>query len=137
MTAYIASVILNGMEAAALRGTPRLLIVEDDVMIRRSLARCLHGRYDTRSVGCANDALTLLRRERFDLVLCDVHMPETSGKELFGMVESEMPEQASRFVFLSGVVDHWDREEPFLSKPVSKQELESTLEGVLAKHALP
>ncbi len=40
--------------------------------------------------------------ERFDVVLCDLIMPEMSGTELFGEIRARYPDQASRFVFMSG-----------------------------------
>jgi signal transduction histidine kinase len=40
--------------------------------------------------------------EPFDVVFCDLMMPEVSGMELFARVSERCPEVASRFVFMTG-----------------------------------
>jgi CheY-like chemotaxis protein len=51
----------------------------------------------------AAEALARLRSgERFDIIFCDLMMPEMSGMELYEMLERELPEVAKRVVFLTG-----------------------------------
>jgi CheY-like chemotaxis protein len=54
----------------------------------------------------ANDAADALARvkagERYDVILCDVMMPQMSGKELRAELLRVAPEQAERMVFLTG-----------------------------------
>ncbi len=42
--------------------------------------------------------------ERFDVILCDVMMPEMSGVEFYQKLQAIAPEQAARVVFVTGGV---------------------------------
>lgn len=60
----------------------RVLIVDDDPGLRQSLGLLLRGEgYDAVSEGSAARALELARSQAFDLILCDVRMPEMDGLE--------------------------------------------------------
>jgi putative nucleotidyltransferase with HDIG domain len=62
---------------------PRLLIVDDEEMIRTTLARSLGSAgYEVEVAESGAAALALLQRERFVVMLCDVRMPEMSGLDL-------------------------------------------------------
>ncbi len=78
--------------ARALDGR-RLLVVDDDSAVRDSIAEILRAE-GAHVVEAANgrDAVDRLRKERFDLVLSDVVMPEMDGYELFQTARREAPE---------------------------------------------
>jgi chemotaxis protein histidine kinase CheA/ActR/RegA family two-component response regulator len=62
---------------------PCILIVDDSVVVRRSLSRKLNtAGFDTREAGNGMIALKLLRSQDFAAVVTDVDMPEMSGLEL-------------------------------------------------------
>jgi len=42
--------------------------------------------------------------QKFDIVFCDLMMPEISGMEVYEKVVAEYPELAERFVFMTGGV---------------------------------
>jgi DNA-binding response OmpR family regulator len=59
-----------------------VLIVDDDVLLRRSLALELEqAGYHTSTAACAEDALALAQRTRPDLILLDVGLPGMDGLE--------------------------------------------------------
>ncbi len=61
----------------------RVLVVDDDPYVRKSLSRLLEQQgYDTACASDAADARRLLEDEAFELLLCDVRMPRESGLEL-------------------------------------------------------
>jgi DNA-binding NtrC family response regulator len=63
--------------------TTRILIAEDDSTFRGFLRTVLRGEgYDIREASDGDEALALLRRESFDLVLSDLRMPGMGGLEL-------------------------------------------------------
>lgn len=68
----------------------RVLIVDDDPGLRQSLGLLLQGEgYEVVSEGSASRALERAGSESFDLILCDVRMPEMGGLEfLRGYQES-------------------------------------------------
>ena len=69
----------NGMRASR-----KILIVDDDPSLRRSLAEQLerHGEFAVLPCENAATALTVIRREPFDAVLLDVVLPDMNGREL-------------------------------------------------------
>jgi len=87
--------------AAALGG--KLLVVDDEPMILGALRRALSSEYNVTCVGDGRKALERLRAgERYELILCDLMMPEITGMDLFAEIEKLDPEQAARMVFVSG-----------------------------------
>lgn len=80
-----------------------MLIVDDEIGIARGLARLLRrdGHYvDTASNG--RQALARLEARAYDLILCDLRMPELDGPGLYHALESRQPDVLQRFIFLTG-----------------------------------
>src|SRR5450759_4171633 len=91
---------------AAARGTETILMVEDDDGVRRLACHVLEPLgYSVLCAESGGQALDLARdhREKIDLVLTDVVMPEMSGRE----VERRLAEagHAARVLFMSGYSD--------------------------------
>ncbi|MGC4086700.1 MAG: response regulator [Polyangiaceae bacterium] len=81
----------------------RVLIVDDDETVAGALRRVLSAEHDLVCVDSAIRALELLTQgESFDVVLCDLLMPQVSGMELYREVQQVLPLQAERFVFTTG-----------------------------------
>lgn len=84
-----------------LRG--RVLAIDDDTMVLHSLRRIL-GR--THHIECEERAVAALARiqagEEFDIILCDLMMPEMTGVAFCTALEAVSPLQAQRLVFLTG-----------------------------------
>jgi signal transduction histidine kinase len=80
----------------------RILVVDDEPMARRMLARTLRG-HAVVAVASVDEALaTLGAVPPFDLILCDVMMPERTGLEMHAEVTRRWPELLARLVFMSG-----------------------------------
>lgn len=77
------------------QSTHRLLVVDDEPAIRRLILRLLafegHPRDSMAEAGSAEEALALLQRERFDLVLTDFRMTRMSGAELLAWLREHQP----------------------------------------------
>lgn len=109
----IARVVLPTLEAtladnplgAATEGAERprrVLVVDDDPHVLRSLTRALARDFAVASARNGREALDLVRAGRaFDAMLCDLMMPELSGIELHELLERDDPELAKRTVFLT------------------------------------
>ena len=81
----------------------RVLVVDDDVQIAACLSRMLSKHHDVHVVTLASGALDALSRgPAFDVVLCDVMMPDVDGIQLYTTVQRNLPEMAKRFVFMTG-----------------------------------
>ncbi len=134
-------------QAMATHGLPRcrVLIVDDEPEIRRALRRQL-GR--THAISMSSNGREALQRfamgERFDVVLCDLLMPEVNGMELFHELEQQYPEQADRVIFITGgatseaaqafVENHRDR---VIGKPFTPVAIEAAMRGVVRFSSVP
>jgi CheY-like chemotaxis protein len=119
----------------------RLLLVDDDVLVARSIVRLLE-EHVVEVVTSGKAALQCLldRGPAFDLVFCDLMMPDMTGMDLFEEIERSKPSLAERFVFISGggvtdrcrqfIAHHQSR---VLSKPIDRR----AIKRVLAEHIAP
>ncbi|MBX7080645.1 MAG: response regulator [Nannocystaceae bacterium] len=85
-------------------GTPgglRILVVDDEAMIGESVRKALAEQQVT-VVHSGGEAIAACDRVAFDLVLCDLMMPGISGIDVYETVRQRHPDQAARFVFMTG-----------------------------------
>ncbi len=81
----------------------RLLIVDDEQGIREVLQAILETRgYIITSAGNGIEALDCLKRDRFDLVISDMCMPEMDGERLYEALHERHPTLAKRMLFVTG-----------------------------------
>src|SRR5262245_45861423 len=79
----------------------RVLLVDDEPLVRRDLARLLALEPDVEVVGEARnglEALELIERLAPEVVFLDVQMPELDG---LGVISSLDPEEAPAFIFVT------------------------------------
>jgi len=80
----------------------RILIVDDEDAIRRSMVRLLR-QHETVQAASGAEAKKLLEHDqRFDLVLCDMMMPDVSGIDLHRWLAVEHPVLARQLIFITG-----------------------------------
>ncbi len=75
----------------------RVVIVDDHPLIRRGLERMIHtadGFTVCGEAGSAAEALTVIRKERPDLAIVDVGLPDKDGIELTQILAREFPRLA-------------------------------------------
>jgi PAS domain S-box-containing protein len=121
----------------------RVLVVDDEPQVARSLARML-APHEVRLETSGADALETLRRgERFDAVVCDLMMPDVTGMDLHAWVTQARPDHAGRFVFVTGgAFSERAREfvaqasRPVLEKPVDRRRLQEAVGAAAASRAL-
>ncbi len=82
-------------------GGGRILIVDDEPEIREVLDWFLVG-YEVSHASNGREALEQCASAWFDVVLCDLMMPEITGMELYQRVAERAPDLAARFVFMTG-----------------------------------
>ncbi len=123
---------------------PRILIIEDEAAIRRVLVKILTEESDTYEVSEAEDGLAgidIIKKEDFDLILCDIKMPKMDGVEVLEAVKkikSEVP-----VVMISG---HGDLDTAvntmrlgafdYISKPPDLNRLLNTVRNALDRKEL-
>ncbi|ETN95204.1 sigma-54-dependent transcriptional regulator [Zhouia amylolytica] len=122
----------------------KILIIEDEAAIRRVLVKILNEENGDYIVEEAEDGLSgieKLKKDDYDLVLCDIKMPKMDGVEVLEAVKKIKPEIP--FVMISG---HGDLETAvntmkmgaydYISKPPDLNRLLNTVRNALDKKEL-
>jgi PAS domain S-box-containing protein len=92
---------LGALPAPVRRG--QVLVIDDEPAIGRTVSRVLQKEHDVLVLTSAREALALIAAgEVFDVVLCDLMMPELTGIEFFELLQEANPELARRIVFVTG-----------------------------------
>lgn len=82
---------------------PRVLLIDDEVHLGVTLSVGLRDQADVVPVRSGREGIRLLLEEdNFDLILCDLMMPDVMGMDVFDQVCGERPELQGRFVFMTG-----------------------------------
>ena len=111
----------------------RILIADDNAVNRRVLARLLEKQGHTVvSATTGTEAVALFERERFDLILMDMHMPDLDGPDATRVIRrlETVSGEHIRIIALTASAMEEDRRaclaagmDGFLSKPVGPQDL--------------
>ena len=92
---------LGELPASVRRG--RVLVIDDEPAIGRIVSRVLQKEHDVLVLTDAREALThIATGEVFDVVFCDLMMPELTGIDFFELLQETNPELARRVVFVTG-----------------------------------
>lgn len=118
-----------------------ILVVDDEPLIAQTFARSLTAKgYTVRATSSPHDALTLLETASYDLIICDLMMPEMTGMELFARIEQARPELAARFMFATGGAFSEEARsllertsQPTLDKPFSSETLSRAVIAALGR----
>lgn len=117
--------------APVLAWRPRLLLIDDDPLVLRTLERGLSAHYQLTALPDARYALDRIAAgETADLVLCDLMMPGMTGLEFQTALTKLNPGLAERLLFLTGSADHAHAspsQTPIIEKPVELSQLRRLL----------
>ncbi|MCC7111554.1 MAG: response regulator, partial [Deltaproteobacteria bacterium] len=81
----------------------RVLVVDDERAVGLAMRRALSGAHEVVFANSGREAIALFERgERFEVILCDVMMPEMSGPELIDLLKRRWPEVAEGVVVVTG-----------------------------------
>lgn len=114
----------------------RILIVDDEPDIGGAISIALRKRgHECHVLGAAHEALELLGREQFDLILCDLVMPQMNGAELFEKLKADGNPAVDRMIFISANAEAGYNQtflertgRPWLQKPFSLAELSAFID---------
>jgi CheY-like chemotaxis protein/HAMP domain-containing protein len=82
--------VLGRIEAASAEADKMVLVVEDDVVMRRETVRIIgNGNVKIQEVGTGREALDALRLRPYDLIVLDLGLPDMPGLELLKTLASE------------------------------------------------
>jgi DNA-binding NtrC family response regulator len=120
------------------RHQARVLIVDDEPLIRDSLAEFLGGEgFRVSACGSAEDALVLAREHRFDVALCDVQLPGLDGIALLDRLLKVQPQLFVLLITAYGTVESAVQAfqrgaHDYLMKPLLLDEVLSKIRRLLA-----
>lgn len=93
----------DNLTQLAARRRGRVLVVDDEPLITRTVQRALSKDHDILALSSAEDALAhITSGERFDVILCDLMMPQMTGMDLHTELVRVAEDQAARMIFLTG-----------------------------------
>jgi len=81
----------------------RIFVIDDEPALGPAVRRLFAGEHDVVVAVSGREALARLLEDRdFDVILCDLMMPDLTGMDLFEEIKATRPELAERFVFMTG-----------------------------------
>jgi len=116
-----------------------ILIVDDEPHLRRALSIALtRGRYRVEQAGSAEEAIRLLEKQRFQVILSDLNMPGMSGIDFLREVHRRY--RSTPLVIMTGYASVETAVEAarmgvhdYLIKPFDNDEMLRTIEGAMEK----
>jgi len=119
----------------------RILVVDDDTLICWALEKEFTGLgFAAHAVGNGEEALAELRRQPYDIVFLDIHLPDANGIEL--LREIDTISRDAKIIIMSGDASDSNRKGAFtggalqfLEKPFDLSEIHRILNSTLGKDA--
>jgi two-component system chemotaxis response regulator CheY len=128
----------------------KILVVEDSAAAR-SLVRAIleepafadeHGGCEVVEATCGFDAMRLLPRGKFDVIITDINMPDINGLELIHFIRKSEHHRTTPLVIISTQATERDRDRglalganAYVSKPFTPEELRAVVQGLLREGA--
>jgi len=91
----------NEADPEPARPGARILVIDDEPDVREVLQWFLE-QHRIAQASDGREALERMRSEAFDVVLCDLMMPEVTGMDVYRGVQRERPGYEARIVFMTG-----------------------------------
>ena len=117
----------------------RILIVDDELHIRLALTRLLSKDYVIFEASDGEEAVSITREQKPDLVLMDVMMPKLDGIGACYILKSDLETRRIPIVMLTALAGAPDRQyaeemgaDAYVSKPCNFKELTDTINRFLA-----
>ena len=119
-------------------GTTRILICDDEPLLRELMRVALVGDYAFEEAGSVDEAIEAAQAFRPDVALVDVMMPGGSGLEIIRQLSADPELRHARCIVVSAFAGDSDRREAqeagadaFLAKPFDPDDLSATVEALL------
>jgi DNA-binding NarL/FixJ family response regulator len=119
----------------------RILVIEDEPQMRKNVVTILQMEgFQALSAEDGAAGINLAQRERPDLILCDVMMPQVDGYGVLRALRAQKETQSVPFLFLTAKGDRLDVREgmnlgadDYLIKPVRRADLLAAVNARLAR----
>jgi CheY-like chemotaxis protein len=119
----------------------RVLVIDDEPWIAELLARMLaEDGHDVDTAENGAVALAKIGEQNYDLIVCDLRMPELDGPGLYAELEKTRPDLLPRIVFITGSAFHpaverflENTDVPCLNKPFTEDDVRRGTHEILEK----
>lgn len=120
-----------------MNGKTRILVVDDEEVVRLSYARALTGDHcSVEEAWNGQEALQIMGRDSFDVVLLDLRMPEMNGMTVLKAIKKNWPE--SEVIVITGYPTVESAKEAvslgaydYLTKPLGPDEVINAANGAM------
>lgn len=118
----------------------KILVIEDDMGISHVMqAIFIINKIEAVFASTGKKGLTLLQKDAFDLILCDIMLPDMLGYEILKYVKSDWQLHRIPFIFLTAFANPEDVRQgmnegadDYITKPFSAQQLVATIQSRLS-----
>jgi DNA-binding response OmpR family regulator len=118
----------------------KILVVDDDILVLNALeALLVADGYEVTTSTRGHEALEILEREPFDLVILDVVMPKMTGFDVCREIRARKDENSrAKIIILTAKTDPRDLEigeeagcDRYITKPIDPNELKEVIHSTL------
>lgn len=122
--------------------TPTILIIEDDVVIRTTIAEILQFEsFNVLEADNGSTGINILQSHRPDFILCDINMPILDGYQVLQYIRENKDLANIPFMFLTAKSDRMSMRQgmnlgadDYITKPFANDELLSAIESRLKRY---
>jgi signal transduction histidine kinase/CheY-like chemotaxis protein len=140
-----ANVLPTVFSEPAMNVRGRILIVEDEPSVAQLMVDVLQEEgHQAESVLNSQEGLTLISRHTYDLIVCDLRMPQIDGQAFYDALVSAGSSMSHRVIIVTGDVlaartrEFLERTRlPFLAKPFLVEELKLAVARLLSSASKP
>jgi PAS domain S-box-containing protein len=123
----------------------RLLLIDDDRLVLNTLSRVFEREHEAVATLSASEALTIVAEQGpFDLIFCDLMMPNTSGMSFYEKLAKTSPRLADKIVFMTGGAFSADAEKflnqvrnAHVAKPFDLEQVRALVRSRISSEASP
>ncbi len=122
---------------------PKVILVEDDLAVRDMMGVYLKKHYQVTMVDNGMEALSAIQRDRPDVIVSDVTMPQMSGYDLLRELRQDQNTATIPFIFLTAQADYnalrdgmAEGADDYLFKPVEMEDLKRAIDAQIQKQVM-
>jgi DNA-binding response OmpR family regulator len=119
---------------------PRVLVADDDSLVREQVARALRAGYEILHAADGDETLRKAREAAPDLLLLDLRMPRMDGYTVCRALKADVDTQGMPIIMLTGLGDTAEKvrgielgADDYITKPFDADELRARVQMVLRR----